>query len=94
MNCKTVSFSDHAISQMFKRDISVENVKHVMLTGETIAEYPTDKPFPSCLVLGYANKKALHVVAAKDELTGHCIVVTAYEPTLDIWEPNFRIKRK
>lgn len=94
MNCKIISFSDHAISQMFKRDISVENVKQVILSGEIIAEYPIDKPFPSSLVLGYINRKALHVVVAMNELNGHCIVVTAYVPTLDIWEVNFRIKRK
>lgn len=34
MICKTLVFSDHAIDQMFKRAISVGDVKHVIETGE------------------------------------------------------------
>ena len=94
MNCQTIVFSDHAISQMFKRDISVENVKQVIRSGETIAEYPNDRPLPSCLILGYTSIRPLHVVVARKDFNGQCIVVTAYEPTQDIWEINFRTKRK
>lgn len=94
MNCQTIIFSDHAISQMFKRDISVENVKQAIRSGETIAEYPNDKPLPSCLILGYAGIRPLHVVVARKDFNEQCIVVTAYEPTQDIWELNFRTKRK
>ena len=36
MICKTLVFSDHAINQMFKCDILVEDVKQVIETGEVI----------------------------------------------------------
>lgn len=42
MVCSTIVFSDHAISQMFKRDILVEDVKQVISKGEVIKEYPND----------------------------------------------------
>jgi Domain of unknown function (DUF4258) len=93
MNCLSIVFSDHAISQMFKRDISVEAVKQVIETGEAIAQYPNDRPLPSCLISGYESTRPLHVVVASKDFNGQCIVVTAYEPTLDIWEKDFRTKR-
>ncbi len=94
MICKTLVFSDHAIDQMFKRAISVGDVKHVIETGEVIREYLDDKPYPSYLMLGLANFKNLHIVVASDEGLAKCIVVTAYEATTDVWESDFRTKNK
>jgi hypothetical protein len=45
-------FRVHAIQRMFQRRISEEEVKQVVATGEAIETYPTDKPFPSRLILG------------------------------------------
>lgn len=45
-------FRVHAIQRMFQRKISKEDVSLVVATGETIETYPTDKPFPSRLILG------------------------------------------
>jgi hypothetical protein len=93
MTCKEVLFSDHAITQMFKRNISVDDVKRVIEGGETIAEYPYDKPYPSCLMLASVNNRPIHIVVGKDEEKERCIVVTAYEPDPGIWEPGFKSKR-
>lgn len=93
MTCKEVLFSDHAITQMFKRNISVDDVKRVIENGETIAEYPYDKPYPSYLMLAKVNNRPIHIVVGKDEVIEKCIVVTAYEPDPNIWEPGFKSKR-
>jgi hypothetical protein len=93
MTCKEVLFSDHAITQMFKRNISVDDVKRVIEGGETIAEYLYDKPYPSCLMLASVNDRPIHIVLGKDEEKERCIVVTAYEPDPSIWEPGFKSKR-
>lgn len=53
MDCKRKSFNDHAVIQMFKRDISVEDVDKVINTGEIIKKYSSDKPYPTYLVLSY-----------------------------------------
>jgi hypothetical protein len=53
-----------------------------------------DKPFPSTLFLGYVSGKPLHVVAACDETNRQAFVITAYEPSLDIFEADYRTKRK
>jgi hypothetical protein len=94
MICKILEFSDHAINQMFKRDISVEDVRQVIEMGEAIAEYPNDRPFPSFLMLGRVNLRYLHVVVARDERFDKCIVITAYEPAANIWEEDFKTKKK
>ena len=91
MVCSTIVFSDHAISQMFKRDILVDDVKEVIGKGEIIKEYPNDKPYPSYLMLDYVNNRPLHLVLAKDELD-KCIVITVYEPSQEIWATNFKTK--
>ena len=93
MTCKDVLFSDHAITQMFKRNISVDQVKQVIEIGETIADYPTDKPYPSCLMFAYTGNRPIHIVVGNDEENSRCIIITAYEPDPTIWEPGFKLKR-
>jgi hypothetical protein len=78
---------------MFERRITVEDVLETVRAGETIEEYPSDMPLPSRLLLGWIGSRPLHVVAAHDPQTGNRIIITAYEPDSDRWEPGFR-KRK
>lgn len=52
------------MQRMQERNISKDDVKHVILTGEIIEEYPDDFPNPSCLFFGNnLDGKILHVVA-------------------------------
>lgn len=53
-----------------------------LFAGEVIDEYPTDQPYPSVLMLGWFDDHPLHLVAAKDAMTGQCIVITVYIPTV------------
>jgi hypothetical protein len=94
MICKETLFSDHAITQMFKRNISVDNVKIIIESGEIIATYFYDKPHPSYLILGYIDTRPIHIVAGKDEDLGRCIIITAYQPDENIWEVGFKLKKK
>ncbi len=45
-----VIFSRHAISQMFDRGISVDDIEKTITHGEIIEAYPDDKPYPSRLM--------------------------------------------
>jgi len=92
MVCNETLYSDHAIAQMFKRNISVDNIKQVIESGEVLFNYWNDKPYPSCLTFGYVNNRPLHVVIAKDNLE-RCIIITAYEPDENIWEADFKSKK-
>ena len=55
-------FTDHAVRQMIKRNITDDEVRDAILSDEIIEEYPDDKYSPSCLVLGTTrNERPLHV---------------------------------
>jgi hypothetical protein len=82
-------FRVHALQRMFQRGVTVEDVRQVLATGETIEEYPDDTPYPSRLVLGWVGSRPLHIVFAENQSSQEIIVVTVYEPDLDRWDSDF-----
>lgn len=78
---------------MFNRDITQEETEYVVSQGETIANYSTDKPYPSILRLGFVDERPIHLVIAQDE-RGECYIVTAYEPNVFLWNTDFKTKKK
>ncbi len=93
MYCRNVFFNGHAIQRMFERGITDRDVASVIVHGESIAEYPDDKPFPSMLMLGFVHDKPLHVVLGVDEVEGSCYVITVYIPDVRLWYPDFKRRR-
>lgn len=93
MHCTHVMFSGHAITRMFQRGVSKDDVVEVIQGGEQIRDYPDDTPYPSYLMLGYVKQRPLHVLVAKDAATATCFVVTAYIPDPALWSSDFRSKR-
>lgn len=89
-----VIFRVHAIQQMFTRGILETDVRSVLEDGQTIEEYPDQEPYANRLLLGWVDKRALHVVAAFDEERHIIFVVTAYWPDLSRWMPGFRARRE
>ena len=87
-------FRVHAIQRMFQRRISEEEVKQVVATGETIETYPTDKPLPGRLILGWSGSRPIHVVAADDALAQETIIVTVYQPDIQEWESEFKRRKR
>jgi hypothetical protein len=69
-------------------------VVDVLLYGEEIHRYDDDKPFPSALFLGFDLGKPLHVIAAFDADAETAFVITAYEPTLDYFEDDFKTRKR
>ena len=94
VSCGAVEWRKHVLQKLAERGISQDAIREVLLNGERIRDYTEDKPFPSALFLGYISGEPLHVVAACDEANGRAFVITAYEPSLDIFEPDYRTKRK
>lgn len=79
---------------MFKRNISVEDVKFVLKKGEIIIRYTDDKPYPSYLFLGIRDNRPLHLLVARDQEAEICIMVTVYEPDKKLWSADFKTKIK
>jgi hypothetical protein len=78
---------------MFERRLGVEDVEAVIESGETIEDYPSDRPYPSRLVLGWRGARPVHVVVAHNLSENEFIVITVYEPDPELWEADFRRRK-
>jgi hypothetical protein len=73
--------------------ITDNEVGEAMESPEILADYPDDRPYPSCLLLGFTKAtRPLHLVAAFDESDRKIVVVTVYQPDPDQWEDYRRRK--
>lgn len=88
-----IEWRKHVLQKLAERGLAQIAVLDVLLTGERIRDYAEDRPFPSTLFLGYVGGKPIHVVAAYDETNRRAFIITAYEPSLEIFEPDYRTKR-
>jgi len=79
---------------MGARGIMEPEAEQVVSSGETIAEYPDDKPLPGKLIFAMVNGRPVHVVVAYDAETGTCIIITAYEPDLSKFESDYKTRKK
>ncbi|MEN8130241.1 MAG: DUF4258 domain-containing protein [Pseudomonadota bacterium] len=94
MRCDEILFSAHAIMRMFERTVQREDVTNAILGGEIIAEYMDDRPYPSYLLLWFADQQPLHVVVARDEASYSCYVVTVYVPDGAVWDQGFKMRKQ
>jgi hypothetical protein len=89
-----IVYRTHALVRMFERRIRVEDVRGVLVNGETIEDYPDDIPYPSRLILGWRGRRPLHVVAAYNADDEEIIVITVYDPDPALWSKDFRRRLK
>ena len=87
-------FRVHAIQRMFQRRVSEEEVKQVVVAGETIETYPDDKPFPSRLMLGWSSSRPVHVVVADNVAAQEAVIITVYQPDPEEWETGFKRRKR
>lgn len=91
---KKLVFRVHARQRMIERRIDDDAVRQVLESGETIARYEDDVPYPSRLVLGYTSGRPIHIVVADDDSEDLLIVITVYEPDSREWEPGYRTRNR
>lgn len=77
---------------MFQRGISPEMISGLLQSGEVVASYPEDKPYPSVLLLGFAQQQPVHAVVARDPVSGACYLVTVYRPDPLLWGADFKTR--
>jgi len=87
-------FRIQLLQRMFERNVSVEDVRIVVDSGETIEDYPEDRPYPSRLVLGWRGSRPLHVVVADNMSENRVVAITVYEPDAALWELDFRRRKQ
>ncbi len=88
-----IEWQRHALERMTVRGIRRSDALEVLLTGELIEDYPDGQPFPSGLFLGWIGSRPLHVLAALDAGSDRVFIITAYEPDLAHFEPDFKTRR-
>jgi hypothetical protein len=93
MECEELVFSSHAVQRMFERSLSPSDIRNIIESGEVIVEYPDDKPYPSYVMLGFINDRAIHAVVATDLDRRKCCVITVYLPDPELWTNDFRTRR-
>ena len=89
MNIAKLIFRVHALQRMSQRNIRPADIRQALENSEVIEDYPDDKPYPSCLVLGWHGNRPLHIVIAQNIEWRETIVVTVYEPDSFKWMPGF-----
>jgi hypothetical protein len=85
-------FTVHGFERCAERHISPDVVKHVILSGEVIEEYPEDKYGPSCLIYGVSRQgRIFHVQCSIDPVW----IIAAYNPALqpDKWDKDYKRRR-
>ena len=88
-------YTRHAVQRMAERCLGVEKVEEIIQSGTIIARYEDDKPFPSCLILGFDTDKPWHIVYSAEGSGPDTVVhvVTVYQPDPLEWNDTFT-KRK
>ena len=90
---QALRWTNHILERILRRGISTDDVENVLINGEIIEQYPSDYPFPSCLVLGKTRaEKALHVVCGSNG--NELWLITAYFPNPFEWSEDFRKRSK
>jgi len=89
----SIAITKHAKNRLQERAITIEDIKNAIKTGEIIKQYEDDKPFPSCLLLGYSvQNKYIHVVVSIDN--GYLYIITAYYPNENEWETDLKTRKE
>ena len=66
----------HTLRRLAERGISQKVAIEVIIKGKIIEDYPGNKPFASCLMLGWVEGKPFHVVASLDEKLDMAYIIT------------------
>ena len=76
-----------------ERRIEMREIEEAISAGEIIEAYPDDLRGPSCLIFGFAHHgRPVHIVCGDLEYE-RILVITAYEPSLEEWEEDWKIRR-
>lgn len=89
-----IEWKKHVLQRLAERNILQEEVIKALQSGEVIEDYPDDKPYPSSLFLASAHNVPLHVVASFDEGNKLAYIITAYRPSAQSFESDYRTRKR
>ena len=81
-----VRITDHADEEAFNDDLTYEEIYSSVIQSEVIEDYPNDKPYPSCLILGKNFLgQPIHSVWAYNQENMWAVLITVYRPDPERW---------
>ena len=87
------AITEHAKRRMSERNIKLKDVISCVSGGKIIESYMDDFPMPSYLILGDDSAgHYMHVVISTDGTLIY--LITAYHPSLSIWNEDYTMRRK
>lgn len=77
----------HAQQRMGLRQVSHEDLKFIIATGDVVEEYPDNQPDPKVLFMAFVRGEPLYVSCAFDDSYAYIVTVHRYDPTrwVDPW---------
>jgi hypothetical protein len=89
-----IRITDHADEEARADQLSCDEIFFSVLHGEIIEDYPTAKPYPSCLIYGDSSiGEPIHSVWAYNPETKWAVLITVYRPDPERWI-NWRKRRR
>ncbi|MDI6740332.1 MAG: DUF4258 domain-containing protein [Candidatus Edwardsbacteria bacterium] len=89
-----IRITDNADEEAKADCLTYDEIFFAVNHGEIIERYPQDKPYPSCLILGFTFAGLpVHSVWAYNPANGWAVLVTVYWPNPDLWI-NWKTRRK
>ncbi|MCL4530652.1 MAG: DUF4258 domain-containing protein [Chloroflexi bacterium] len=93
INQRKIIWRRHALERMLERGLSRNMILEAASNGEVIEDYSADRPTPTALLLGWDKKRPIRIVLSI-EPDEEVAILTAYEPSLEVCESDFRTRRK
>ncbi len=90
---RRIRWSYHLNMRLKERFISREMILNSVDKFEIIEEYPNDKYLPSCLIFSEYENLKFHIHIAVDYDDRSIVIVTAYKPSLEKWNEDFKTRR-
>ena len=90
-----VRITDHADEEAVDDGRTYEEIYLSVIHGEVIEDYPHDKPYPSCLILGRNDSgEPLHSVWGYNSHNLWAVLITVYRPDSKRWiDWKVRVKK-
>ncbi|MFC1601446.1 DUF4258 domain-containing protein [Candidatus Sumerlaeota bacterium] len=90
-----VRITDHADEEAFDDRLTYEEIYYSVIHGAVIEDYPEDKPYPSCLILGRSvSGEPIHSVWAYNPESCWAVLITVYRPDPERWiDWKVRVKK-
>ena len=90
-----IRITDHADEEAVDDSLTFDEIYFSVMHGEIIEEYPNDKLYPSCLIMGRNfSGEPIHSVWAYNSSNAWAVLITVYRPDPARWiDWKVRVKK-